>query len=158
MSKVSNVLSMLEILSTGNIYSINELSNELEVTPRMIRVYKDELEKSGIYLKTIKGPHGGYAIDQAINIPKRLTGLELKSTIKKDIYKDITSAIATKRKCYIEYFSNDKSLTKRIIHPYELINLNNEWGLVAFCEKRNELRVFDIKRIKNINILVENYY
>ncbi len=54
MSKVSNVLCMLELLSTGKKYSIKELSEELEVSPRMIRVYKDELEKAGIYLHTIK--------------------------------------------------------------------------------------------------------
>ena len=45
---------MLELLSTGKKYSIKELSEELEVSPRMIRVYKDELEKAGIYLHTIK--------------------------------------------------------------------------------------------------------
>ena len=48
MSKVSNVLNMLEYLSTGRKYSIKELAEKLEVTPRMVRVYKDELEKAGI--------------------------------------------------------------------------------------------------------------
>ena len=71
MSKVSNVLKMIEILSTGRKYSIEELSNELEVSKRMIRVYKDELEKAGIYLHTIKGPYGGYVLNQELNIPKR---------------------------------------------------------------------------------------
>lgn len=50
MSKVSNVLSMLEYLSTGKKYSINELANLLEVTPRMIRTYKDNLKKPGFML------------------------------------------------------------------------------------------------------------
>ena len=56
MSKVSNILTMLEYLSSGKKYSILELSLKLEVSPRMIRVYKDEIEKSGIYIDTIKGP------------------------------------------------------------------------------------------------------
>ena len=56
MSKISNVLTMLEYLSSGKKYSIAELSEKLEVTPRMIRVYKDEIEKAGIYIDTIKGP------------------------------------------------------------------------------------------------------
>ena len=55
MSKISNVLTMIEYLSTGKKYSINELSQLLEVTPRMIRVYKNEIEKAGIYVDTIKG-------------------------------------------------------------------------------------------------------
>ena len=49
MSKVSNVLTMLEYLSSGRKYNIKELSEKLEVSPRMVRVYKDELEK----IKTI---------------------------------------------------------------------------------------------------------
>ena len=44
MSKLSNVLSMLQLLQNGKKYSIKELSEKLEVTPRMIRVYKEELE------------------------------------------------------------------------------------------------------------------
>ena len=46
MSKISNVLNMIEYLSTGRKYSIRELSSLLEVTPRMVRVYKDEIEKT----------------------------------------------------------------------------------------------------------------
>lgn len=37
MSKLSNVLLMLEYLQNGKKYSIKELSEKLEVTPRMIR-------------------------------------------------------------------------------------------------------------------------
>ena len=71
MSKLSNVLTMLEYLSSGKKYSIKELSERLEVSPRMIRVYKDELEKAGIYIDSVKGPYGGYVLNQDINIPKR---------------------------------------------------------------------------------------
>ena len=42
---------MIEYLSSGKKYSIKELSNLLEVSPRMIRVYKDEIEKAGIYIE-----------------------------------------------------------------------------------------------------------
>ena len=71
MSKVSNVLTMIELLNTGRKYSIKELSQELEVTERMIRVYKEELDKSGIYIDTIKGPYGGYVLNQSIRMPFR---------------------------------------------------------------------------------------
>ena len=71
MSKISNAISLLQILSTGKKYSIQELSELLEVTPRMIRIYKEELEKSGIYIDTIMGPYGGYVLNQSIRIPTR---------------------------------------------------------------------------------------
>ena len=72
MSKISNVISMLQILSTGRKHSINELANTLEVTPRMIRVYKEELEKAGIFIDTIRGPYGGYVLNQKIYAKDRV--------------------------------------------------------------------------------------
>lgn len=71
MSKISNILLMIEYLTSGKKYSIKELSEKLEVSPRMIRVYKDELEKAGIYVDTIKGPYGGYVLNGHVNIPQR---------------------------------------------------------------------------------------
>lgn len=62
MSKVSNTLTMLRLLETGRKYTIQELADILEVSKRMITVYKEELEKCGIYIDSIKGPYGGYVI------------------------------------------------------------------------------------------------
>ena len=56
MSKLSNVITMLRIMQNGRKYSIKELSEKLEVSPRMIRQYKNELEEAGIYLESIRGP------------------------------------------------------------------------------------------------------
>lgn len=71
MSKVSNVLLMLQYLENGRKYNIKELSDKLEVSERMIRVYKDELEKAGIYIDTLMGPYGGYVLNQSIRVPTR---------------------------------------------------------------------------------------
>lgn len=71
MSKISNVLTMIELLNTGKKYSIKELSEILEVSERMIRSYKDDLEKAGIYIDTIMGPYGGYVLNQSIRMPVR---------------------------------------------------------------------------------------
>ena len=71
MSKFSNVITMLELLQSGRKYSINELSNKLEVSERMIRVYKEDLEKAGIYIDTIIGPYGGYVLNQSVRMPVR---------------------------------------------------------------------------------------
>ena len=71
MSKISNVLLLLQYLENGRKYSIKELSDKLEVSERMIRLYKDELEKAGIYIDTIMGPYGGYVLNKSIRIPNR---------------------------------------------------------------------------------------
>ncbi len=158
MSKISNVLTMLEYLSSGKKYSIKELAEKLEVSPRMIRVYKDEIEKAGIYIDTIKGPYGGYVLNQNIRVPKRfITPKEIDGK-NKDTYNLINRAIKEKRKCSIEYYSKDKeTISKRIVHPYDLILIGNEWGVAAYCEKKEEIRHFYLNRIKTIKLL-ENFY
>lgn len=87
MSKISNVILMLEYLSTGRKYSIQELSDLLEVSPRMIRIYKDELEKAGVFVDTLKGIYGGYVLNQHMNIPYLLFDNNDTGTIKKCINK-----------------------------------------------------------------------
>ena len=158
MSKISNVLTMIEYLSTGRKYSIAELSEKLEVTPRMIRVYKDEIEKAGIYIDTIKGPYGGYVLNQNINVPKRFITPNEINIKNKNLFNLINRAIKEKRKCLIEYYSNnEKIFSKRTIHPYDLILLGNEWGVAAYCELKEEIRHFYINRIKSIELL-EKFY
>ncbi len=158
MSKISNVLTMIEYLSSGRKYSIKELAEKLEVSPRMIRIYKDELEKAGIYIDTIKGPYGGYVLNQNINVPKRFITPKDIDVQNKDLYNLINRAVKEKRKCLITYYAKDKkNLSKRIIHPYDLILLGNEWGVAAYCEVKEEIRHFYINRIKSIEIL-DNFY
>ena len=158
MSKISNVLTMIEYLSTGRKYSISELSEKLEVTPRMIRVYKDEIEKAGIYIDTIKGPYGGYVLNQNVNVPKRFITPNEINVKDKNLFNLINRAIKEKRKCLIEYYSkNEEKITSRTIHPYDLILLGNEWGVAAYCELKDEIRHFYINRIKSIEML-ENFY
>ena len=158
MSKISNVLSMIEYLSTGRKYSIAELSEKLEVSPRMIRVYKDEIEKAGIYIDTIKGPYGGYVLNQNINVPKRFITPNEINVKDKNLFNLANKAIKEKRKCLIEYYSkNNEKITTRTIQPYDLILLGNEWGIAAYCELKEEIRHFYINRIKAIKLL-ENFY
>lgn len=153
MSKISGVLNMLQYLSAGNKYSIKSLASLIEVSPRMIRVYKEELEKAGIYIDSIRGPYGGYVLNQNINIPKRFIEKESINVENKKILNTINRAIKEERKCIIEYFGKDKSITKRTIIPYNLVLFRNEWGVASFCELKNEIRHFYINRIKSIILL-----
>ena len=54
MGKISNSLLMLKLLQGGKKYSIKELSEILEVTPRQVRKYKNDFEKAGIYIDCSK--------------------------------------------------------------------------------------------------------
>lgn len=70
MSKITNTILMIKLLSNGRVYSIKELSEELGVTERMVRYYKEQLEMAGYIIESFKGPGGGYYINKTdmINI------------------------------------------------------------------------------------------
>ena len=194
MSKISNVIMMLQYLSSGRKYNIKDLSEKLEVSERMIRVYKEELEKAGIYIDTIMGPYGGYVLNQKIRIPTRKftkddyeflhnlkvkdedkekleiladkvhgvyfdsknENIELKDEIKK-YYNVLTRAIKEERKVLINYYSYTHGNQDRIIHPLDMFLYNNGWGCAAYCEKKKDLRHFELKRINNIELLDEKF-
>ena len=199
MSKVSNVITMLELLQTGKKYSINELSNKLEVSERMIRVYKEDLEKAGIYIDTIMGPYGGYVLNQRVRTPIRKFKLKdakllntyitqekdekkkeeliiLQDKIKgvyigskqeeqelnlKDEngkkYNLLTRAIKEKRKVKILYYSYGKGENEGIIDPIEMFLFQEGWYCAAFCEKKQDIRHFELKRIIKYELLNEKY-
>ena len=199
MSKLSNALTMLELLQSGRKYSVNELSNILEVSERMVRVYKEDLEKAGIYIDTIMGPYGGYVLNQNIKLPLRKFKLEdseildhyisfesnkiekeklimLQDKIKgiytsysqeekhldltSDIgkkYNVLTRAIKEKRKVKILYYSYDKGENERVIDPAEMILFQDGWYCAAFCEKRKDIRHFELKRIIKYELLDEKF-
>lgn len=199
MSKVSNIITMLELLQTGKKYSINELSNKLEVSERMIRVYKEELEKAGIYIDTIMGPYGGYVLNQRVRTPIRkfkLKDAELLNTYitqekdekkKEELnilqdkikgvyigskqeeqelnlkdengkkYNLLTRAIKEKRKVKILYYSYGKGENERIIDPIEMFLFQEGWYCAAFCEKKQDIRHFELKRIIKYKLLNEKY-
>lgn len=199
MSKISNVITMMELLQSGRKYSIKELSEKLEVSERMIRVYKEELEKAGIYIDTIMGPYGGYVLNQTVRVPVRK--FKLKDSILLDEYikqeKDInkkeelillqdkikgvyigsikeqeelnlkdetlkkynimTRAIKEKRKVKILYYSYGKGENERIIDPAEMFLFQEGWYVAAFCETKKDIRHFELKRIREYELLEEKY-
>lgn len=62
---------MIELLHARGKMKISELAKELEVKERMIRIYRDEIEMAGIFIKSEKGRHGGYYISNTSLFPIR---------------------------------------------------------------------------------------
>lgn len=199
MSKISNTISMLNLLSTGRKYSIQELANVLEVSPRMVRTYKEELEKSGIYIDSIMGPYGGYVLNQSIRVPERKfkredyelldqyisatndTQIREKLTLLKDKirgiyigsrqeekelnlnketqakYNTLMRAIKLRKKVKILYYSFNSGENERIIEPAEMFLFKDGWYCAAFCELRGDIRHFELKRIREFELLEETF-
>lgn len=151
MSKVANMLNMLQMLKDGQLHSIKELAEKLEVSGRMIRQYKQELEQAGIYLKSITGKYGGYQLEADNNF------LQIIEAQKEKMYFEIKRAIKNRNKVEITFNSVNSGTTRRIIHPAELFCYVDMWYVAAFCELRSEIRLFKLKDIQEYKILEEKY-
>ena len=151
MSKVANMLNMLQILKDKNIHSISSLAERLEVSERMIRQYKLELEQVGIYLKSYTGRFGGYQLNENSNF------LKIENEVKEKTYLIMKKAIANKNKVKIKYKSVNSGITERIIHPAELFIYIDKCYIAAFCELRDEIRLFKLDDIIEYEILAEKY-
>lgn len=151
MSKVANMLNMLQILKDGKIHSIQNLSEKLEISERMVRQYKLELEQAGIYLKSTTGKYGGYMLENESDF------LKLEDTVKEEMYIIIKKAIKEKKKVEIKYKSINSGITERIIHPAELFCYINKWYVAAFCELRKEIRLFKLEDILEYKVLQDKY-
>ncbi|HIU11820.1 MAG TPA: WYL domain-containing protein [Candidatus Onthocola stercorigallinarum] len=195
MGKLSNMMYMIDLLNTGNIYTLKELSEKIGVTERMIRYYKNEICNNGIAIESFKGPNGGYfMIDKVrnyINVNKydiqlleNIDNFLSKNNFKyvdkfrefldkaKEMYsiydekskyifnidietpgeieKIIESAIKKNEKIEIIYNDINGGQSQRTIHPLHLFKYKDEYYVTAFCELRNDIRHFELKRIVNI--------
>lgn len=69
----------------------------------------------------------------------------------------VKKAILDLKKLKIHYRKYDGEVTVRIIRPYGAIVKNSQWYLVAFCEEKNQERIFKCSRIENPEILIESF-
>lgn len=67
MSKVANMLKMLKILKDEKIHNMNDIAEKIEISPRMVKQYKNELEQAGIYIESKRGINGGYSLNKELN-------------------------------------------------------------------------------------------
>ena len=69
----------------------------------------------------------------------------------------IKKAISSRNKLELDYIDNKLECKKRVIHPYTLVYKSGSWYLYAYCENRKSFRLFKVLRIKNLQILKEDF-
>ena len=106
MSKVANMLKMIKILKDEKIHNMKDIAEKIEISPRMVKQYKNELEQAGIYIESKRGINGGYYLNKELNNID--IGLTYQELIK---LKEIE-----------QYFNDDQDFKKiigKIIESYE---------------------------------------
>ena len=100
------MLKMIKILKDEKIHNMKDIAEKIEISPRMIKQYKNELEQAGIYIESKRGINGGYSLNKELNnIDIGLTYQELM-----------------KLKEIEQYFNDDQDFKKiigKIIESYE---------------------------------------
>lgn len=149
MSKITNCFLMLKLLNSGDVYSIKRLSEELGVSERMVRYYKEQLELSGFIIESFKGPGGGYFLNKKSNIDISYFNkydLEILERIKFIINKNGDDDL-------IEQYN---ILNDKLHSVYDLNKVLSEYKSFTFdvCENDDKLNAIKdcIENKKSLNI------
>lgn len=67
---------------------------------------------------------------------------------KTELYFALNHAISNKAPLKILYRNLKQEWQERIIHPLQIFNYDNKFYVTAFCELRDDIRHFEINRIK----------
>ena len=148
MSKITNTILMIKLLSNGRVYSVKELSEELGVTERMVRYYKEQLEMAGYIIESFKGPGGGYYINK-------------NDMININYFNKYDLEVLDKVQIEISTSDNDKlikdfiELNKKLHSIYNTNKVLSEYdNNLSFKENDEKIKIIDdsIKNMKSIYI------
>jgi len=117
------------------------LSHELEaVIGKISSILKDSVE----------GSHG---VEDAVSI--HLVGYV---PVSDEVFGDILRACIHRQKISFSYYSPlTDQYTHRVAHPYHLFSYMGTWHMVAFCEKREDLRDFVLARVRDLSVQEDTF-
>jgi len=68
----------------------------------------------------------------------------------------VREAIADGCKAHVRYLAADaEAESERVVRPYGVVFSSGSWYLVAFCEMREDIRIFRLDRIAQVTVLVD---
>ncbi|MGM0216231.1 helix-turn-helix transcriptional regulator [Enterococcus sp. AZ109] len=79
-------------------------------------------------------------------------GLESKTT-----FDPLKQAIFNQQLVRFSYMSRKGELERRTVEPVKLIFKNHDWYLQAFCQLRQDIRLFKLLRIRALEVLAETF-
>ncbi|MBM7624055.1 helix-turn-helix transcriptional regulator [Sporohalobacter salinus] len=209
-SRAAKILDMLMLLRSHGKLKSAEIADKIDVSQRMIREYKKDLQEIGVYVNSELGRCGGYYIEfdntmldlgldeqefsvlkvakkylkqeefvfmreyelildkinaylQTKDENKDLGDLVLAASPNIDQqeeklkYMQINEALMNHKKVQINYFSLTSGLNERVIRPYGMYIYQGFWYMMGYCELRKAIRQFKLSRIKEFEILDENF-
>lgn len=124
------------------------LSEELKKNNHILRKDFDSILNKLRAIKPLDNQETVYSIGRKENY---------NTSIERQKMQDIYCAIIKKNKLKMQYMDAYGAASERIVHPYKLIHYNGGHYIIAYCEKRNEIRLFKLYRIKELCIINEMF-
>lgn len=102
--------------------------------------------------------HGSDKKTNIRDISKKISVKNIEySRVNEKYFHQITDTLFKEAPVTITYYSPHKNeRTERTILPLHLMHYMGNWHIIAFCNKRKEIRDFALSRIKSINPAVES--
>lgn len=69
----------------------------------------------------------------------------------------IREAVLNLKKIKVYYKKYDADASERILRPYGVVVKDSEWYMAAFCETKNDLRIFKCSRIESVEVMEESF-
>ena len=131
MSKIVNAFRMLLLLKSRGRMQIKELAEELELSERVIRVYRDQLEMAGFHIQTARGRYGGYVLPKS-NIFEylSLSPKELEALVKASEY-------LKNHPTFLQFNDFESAVMKIQSISKQQIQSSSEWQPIILEEKAN---------------------
>lgn len=121
-----------------NKYDI-QLLNSIKLVLEQIKY--EEIDKFDKLVKKIK-------TTSDIEEEKSKYFLESTKSYNSNILFDINEAISAKESIIVLYKNINKEWQERTIHPLQIFNYDNKVFVTAYCELRDDIRHFEINRLK----------
>lgn len=139
----------------------------------MIYLSSEELSSLLIAKKMLQGIGGDFIKQELSSAIDKITGILKKHSLAEDelenalsfqmveyspapeeIFKAVLNGCINKKCLSITYHSpaSDERI-ERTVDPYHLLNYMGTWYLIAYCQLRNEIRNFNMVRMRNVKAL-----
>lgn len=69
----------------------------------------------------------------------------------------VKESVLNLKKLKVFYKKYNGEVSIRVIRPYGVVVKNSEWYVAAFCEVKDDIRIFKCSRIENIEVLEEGF-
>ncbi|EHJ52549.1 helix-turn-helix transcriptional regulator [Streptococcus macacae] len=112
---------------------------------------KQQPELTALIVKLLPEEDGRLLADHYINFSSWYSNGFIQKKIK-----SLQEAIDIKSYVLLDYISKS-GRRKRVIEPYQLVFKDSDWYLYAFCQKRQDFRLFKLQRMVSLTLLKEKF-